>query len=273
MFRPVRSPCLVSVGCVLAALIFAGCDRWPAKDTDERREANFQAAYNLAQQGLHEDAIKAYYRALEANPRNAIAHRELGQLYLERKQDYATAIYHFRRCQEIRATRKDKDANDYTIEQAIKQAQMQLAIECNEQIGRQQTHSQLDELKRRNAELEAIVARLSQPSGTGVQPVSAGVTNEPPTTGGESSAHKTAPEVRRVEVRHSETRSAETKPDPAVAKSVARPRTHIVKPGETPAAIARQHGLTTAQLMAVNKSVDARRLRPGQALNLPATAK
>jgi len=46
--------------------------------------------------------------------------------------------------------------------------------------------------------------------------------------------------------------------------------THVVKTGETPSVIARRYGVKTDTLMAANPRLDARRLRVGQLLNIPA---
>jgi LysM repeat protein len=46
-------------------------------------------------------------------------------------------------------------------------------------------------------------------------------------------------------------------------------RTHAVKSGETPASIARQYGIKLDSLMSANPGLDARRMRVGQALNIP----
>ncbi|HTH46922.1 MAG TPA: LysM peptidoglycan-binding domain-containing protein [Candidatus Limnocylindria bacterium] len=268
MFRSVRHRLVVVFCCLLAVGFGAGCDKFRPGDTDERREANFQTAYNLGLQGLTDDAIKAYYRALEANPYNATAHRELGQLFFEKKHDYVMAVYHLRRCAQIRANRNDREANDYSIDQIIKQAQLQLAIEFTSQIGRQQAQSQVDELRRRNAELEAAVARLSQQLGQNTQAVADKHPAKPVAD---------APKRTVVESPHStETAKAVSRPveTPAPApKPAATVHTHVVKSGETPATIARQHHVTTQQLMNANKGLDPRRLRPGQSLNLPDSAR
>ena len=48
-------------------------------------------------------------------------------------------------------------------------------------------------------------------------------------------------------------------------------RVHIVKAGEFPATIARQYGMTTAELLAVNGITDPRKMQIGQALKVSAT--
>lgn len=265
MFRPVRPPLLVIMCCLLAGWLGAGCDQLHPGDPDERREANFQAAYNLGVQGLTDDAIKAFYRALEANPHNATAHRELGQIYYDKKHDFVLAVYHLRRSQQIKAARNDREANDYSIEQIIKQSQLQLAIEFNGQIGRQQAQAQFDDLKRRNAELEATVARLSQQLGLG-----RAATQNPPVP-----TPKTVEDLRRIrgETKVVEKPAAVAPPTGEPAGANTTTRTHVVKAGENPASIARRYHLTPQQLMAANKGVDARHLRPGQSLKLPEPAR
>ena len=270
MFRSACHRWFVVLGCLAVVLLGTGCDRFRPHSSDERTEANFQTAYNLGLQGLNDDAIKAYYRALEANPYNATAHRELGQLFFDRKHDYVLAVYHLRRCQQIRTNRNDREANDYSVEQIIKQAQLQLAIEFSSQIGRQQAQSQVDELKRRNAELEAAVARLSQQLGQNARPVPDNTLAAQPKPVADTPKRNVPPEP---------TRAAEpVKPvaravEPPVTKPAVTPRTHVVKSGETPDSIARQYHLKAQQLMNATKGVDARKLRVGQTLNLPEGAK
>ncbi len=265
MFRSVCHRWFVVLGCLVAILLGTGCDKFRPHNSDERTEANFETAYNLGLQGLNDDAIKAYYRALEANPYNATAHRELGQLFFDKKHDYVLAIYHLRRCQQIRANRNDREANDYSVEQVIKQAQLQLAIEFSGQIGRQQAQSQVDELKRRNAELEAAMARLSQQLGQNARPQPDNSVAAQPKPVVETPKRSVPEPARAAEPVKPVTRTAE----PPVTKPVTTPRTHVVKSGETPASIARQYHLSAQQLMNANKGLDARKLRVGQSLNLP----
>src|SRR5882724_9045157 len=50
----------------------------------------------------YQGAIECFEKALEANPRSAMAHFEAGILYEKHKQDHAAAIYHFERFLELR---------------------------------------------------------------------------------------------------------------------------------------------------------------------------
>ena len=292
------------IGCLAAALLGAGCDRLTKGEEDERHEANFLNAINLQTQGRDDEALKAFNRALEANPQSSLAHREIGQLCLDKKRDYALAVFHLRRHQQIKAARSSKttkDPGDYAVEQQIKQAQILLAAEFTDQIGQQQNQSKIDELKRRNAELETTVTRLNQqlalrgapgimanpvppqpspqvqtqaaarpgfPTATGpvknvaAAPVPAATTVPQPATSAAASA---------AVVRPSDTKTGSPAPKPVSRAPAAR--SHVVKAGEIPAAIARRYGISVQELMAVNKGIDPRRMRAGQTLNLPEKAR
>lgn len=297
------------IGCLAAALLGAGCDRLTKGEDDERHEANFLNAINLQTQGRDDEALKAFNRALEANPQNASAHRELGQLCLDKKRDYALAVFHLRRHQQIKAARSSKttkEPGDYSVEQQIKQAQILLAAEFTDQIGQQQNQSKIDELKRRNAELETTVVRLNQqlalrgapgiaanfvpqPSPLSrpspqvqtqalarpvVAPVSGPVKN---VASAPLPAATTVPQpATSVAAAAAAARPVSTKMEAAASKPAAHPpapRTHVVKVGEIPAAIARRYGISVQELMAVNKGVEPRRMRAGQTLNLPEKAR
>jgi LysM repeat protein len=46
-------------------------------------------------------------------------------------------------------------------------------------------------------------------------------------------------------------------------------RTHVVKPGETPVAIAKQYGIKLDDLLRANPGLDPKRMRSGKTLNIP----
>jgi LysM repeat protein len=269
------------IGCLAAALLGAGCDRLTKGEEDERHEANFLNAINLQTQGRDDEALKAFNRALEANPQSASAHREIGQLCLDKKRDYALAVFHLRRHQQIKASRSSKttkDPGDYAVEQQIKQAQILLAAEFTDQIGQQQNQSKIDELKRRNAELETTVIRLNQQIALrGAPVVVANPAPPPPSPQVQTQAAAVpvkdlapgpvAAAAPAAVVRPTDTKTGSPAPKPASRAPAAR--THVVKAGEVPAAIARRYGISVQELMAVNKGIDPRRMRVGQTVNLP----
>ncbi len=54
---------------------------------------------------------------------------------------------------------------------------------------------------------------------------------------------------------------------------VAGPGEYVIKGGDSGAKIAREHGVSLSDLMAVNQGVDWNHMKPGQKIKLPSTAK
>lgn len=63
-----------------------------------------------------------------------------------------------------------------------------------------------------------------------------------------------------------------TTPEPAPEPAPAAVAEHTIAPGDTPAKIARKYGISLEQLRAANPTMDDRRLRIGQKLQIPAAA-
>lgn len=263
--------------------LLSGCDLWHRANPDERREANFVAAYNYNLQGAYEDAVAAYNRAIEANPNNAAAHWDLGFLYQDKFHDYVLSIYHFRRCQQIKKRRHDKDADDPTIENAVRQGQIQLAIQFASALGQQQTQTQLDDFRRRNAELEATIKELklrlaaaqltdlngATPTDPGSGSIAASTSVQPVSPRPPSISSSGSP-VKPSNPNSAQRDSAVKTPSTAhVEASTAKSRIHTVRTGDTFATIARRYGVTIPQLQSANRNLDARKLRPGQSVVIP----
>jgi membrane-bound lytic murein transglycosylase D len=62
--------------------------------------------------------------------------------------------------------------------------------------------------------------------------------------------------------------AAEAKAEARSARAPSKPKTHTVRPGETPAAIARQHGMSAERLLAINRLNARSTIHPGQTLIL-----
>jgi len=69
---------------------------------DEEKEPHFLAGKSRVNTLDYQGAIECFEKALEANPRSALAHFEAGLLYEKHKMDHAAAIYHFERFLELR---------------------------------------------------------------------------------------------------------------------------------------------------------------------------
>ncbi|MBI3191727.1 MAG: hypothetical protein HYZ36_03600, partial [Pedosphaera parvula] len=74
---------------LLAGLCFSGCIPRGNGPLDEQKDPYFLKGKNRANSMDYQGAIEAFEKALEANPRSASAHKELGMLYYERAKDYA----------------------------------------------------------------------------------------------------------------------------------------------------------------------------------------
>src|ERR1051326_2619813 len=80
---------------ILPGLFLGGCKPTNEGALDEQKDPHFLRGKNLVRALDHQGAIEAFEKALEANPRSAMAHYELGLLYEQKETDFAAAIYHF----------------------------------------------------------------------------------------------------------------------------------------------------------------------------------
>ncbi len=242
---------------LLAGLMSGGC--LPSAPSDEEKEPYFMAGISRVNGMDFKGAIDSFEKAVELNPKSASAHFELGWLYDQKESDPAAAIYHYERYLKLRPT-SDKQEMIRTRILACKQ-QLAQTVSLGPVTERQQRELEqlVEETKRLRADVEkwrayalwlqsltnrgaagSPVTRVVQPS-TAVGPVAAGSSPSNPVT-----------------------------PSRAAVTPVVSPRTHIVRAGETLSVIARRYGLRVDTLMAANPGVDPRRLRPGQALAIPA---
>src|SRR6266446_1810265 len=93
------------IRCALFLLLATGlCGCLPSGHSplDEEKEPHFLAGKSRVNTLDYQGAIECFEKALEANPRSALAHFEAGLLYEKHKMDHAAAIYHFERFLELR---------------------------------------------------------------------------------------------------------------------------------------------------------------------------
>src|SRR5882672_6505815 len=255
----------------LCVLAFSGC--WPASHSqlDEEKEPHFLAGKSRVNAMDYQGAIESFEKALEVNPHSGAAHFEAGLLYEKYKLDYAAAIYHFDRFLEQRPK------SDYAevVKQRILACKQELAKTVSLGPVAQSMQSEFDKLSEENKRLHdevdkwrAFYARtpvLTNP------PVATTVVFRTPT-----------PSLSAPQPTVSGSASPSTPSTGAPASSIARPsparpasglaaegRTHTVKSGETPIAIAKKYGVRVESLMAANPRLDARRLQVGQTVNIP----
>jgi len=200
-----------------------------------------------------EGAIEAFEQALEMNPQSAAAHFQLGWLYAEKHPDPAAAIYHYEKFLQRRPTA----ANAEMIRKHILGQKQKLAEAVLPMPPASGSQIQIEALSQENrhllAELDRLRLELANRSGP---------TNPPPgrLAGG-----------RAMTVAGSSLAARQPSPvDPARAgRGNSGDRTYKVMAGDTPAAIARRHGIKVESLLAANPSLNPKRMRVNQTLTIP----
>ena len=242
---------------LLLCLGLTGCFPSGENQLDEQKEPHFLTGEKLRNSLDYKGAIEAFEKALEINPRSASAHFELALLFEQKENDYAAAVYHYERF--LRLPHKSDNARlvadhiNYCKQALAKTVSigpvspaMQLNLERIRTLEAENT-----ELKRKLAYYEGrSQAATNRPNAVPLPPTSnyASVTSQ----------------VSRVASVQSNLTVTTRQPAPATVKA------HSVKASETPTSIAKKYGVSVAALMAANPGVDAKRLRIGQTLNIPA---
>lgn len=247
---------------VLLTVALAGCSPTGPRQLDEEREPHFLAGKSRANAMDFKGAIESYTKALEANPRSASAHLELGLLCEKNELDHAAAIYHFERFLKL------QPASDYAeiVRQRILACKQELAKSVSLGPVSQSLQHEFEQLTEENRRLReevekwrgyhrqpgapttnmaaALVARTPAPRESSPPPGGARVFSPPPGS--------TPPGANGIR-----------EPGPALT------RTHKIQAGETPAGIARKYGVKVEALLAANPGLDPRRLQIGKSLKLP----
>jgi LysM repeat protein len=264
---------------------------------DEEKDPNFIAGRNHVNAMDYKGAVEAFERALQANPRNASAHFELGVLYQDRVSDPLAAAYHYQKHLQLRPKSEYAEA----IKPRIAACKMELSKSVSFGVVTREVHRDLEKMtndlalmKQQNDALRNQLAAkpmivtqwqtlrvtnyvtIPQPVGATSPMVRVAVapTNyvRPPTNYLRAPTNYVRASTNAVQqpMRGMQQRSAQstvtraTRPSPAPAM-----RRYIVRDRETMAQVARRFGVSIAKLQAANPGVEPKRLRGGQALNIP----
>ena len=249
------------VRCALFLLLVMGlCGCLPSGHSplDEEKEPHFLAGKSRVNTLDYQGAIECFEKALEANPRSALAHFEAGLLYEKHKQDHAAAIYHFERFLELRPGSGYAEV----VRTHIMGCKQELAKAVSLGPVTQSLQREFEQLAQQNKILQEEVARWrakarAQSTAEAAVPGPA-APRSAPTSAAISSAAGANPAA-------SSSKSGNT----PQAGGAASGQIHIVKSGETPTVIARKYGIKPTALMAANPRMDARRLQIGQTINVP----
>ena len=87
---------------LMLCLGFSGCTPTAETQMDEQRNPHYLAGREKLGALDYKGAIESFERAVEDNPRSALAHFELGVLYEQRESDYAAALYHYNKALKLR---------------------------------------------------------------------------------------------------------------------------------------------------------------------------
>jgi LysM repeat protein len=256
------------IPCLFLAGILAGCLPSSEGNLDEQKDPHYLNGRAKVTSLDHKGAIEEFEKALEANPRNAAAHLELGLLYENPMKDYAAAIYHFEQHLKLRPN------SDYAerAKERINACKMDLVK--GEVLGpvNQGMQKEMERLTTENMLLkqrvETLEAQIAGRPVTPVQPptrVQAPVTNTIPQNAVAQNPAGAGSVTRNAKSPFTGAGKAETHPEPVRSKG----RAYTVKAGDTPRTIAREQGVEVMQLMKANPGVDPTKLKIGQTLNIP----
>jgi LysM repeat protein len=246
----------------LCGVFLSGCLPSLTSQLEEEREPHFQEGKTRVNALDYKGAIESFEKALDVNPRSGSAHFEMAWLLDQKEPNPAAAIYHYDKYLELRP----KAENVATVRARILACKQELTKSVSLGPVTQSLQNDFERLNDANKKLredlenwrsyalhlQALTNQLlSAPRPTPVTAASV-----PPTAA-------TAPPAATPVAFN----TGGSRPAPTVQAGT---RTHTVKPGETPVAIARRYGVRVDALMAANPRVDARRMQVGQALNIPA---
>lgn len=297
-------PWIAVAGLMLLCCMVGGCLPLPDAGSDDEKNPLITTARSQRSAYQYQDAARTLERALEANPKSVLAHWEMGLLCYQQLGDHAGAIYHLKKVLELNPEWRQKE----TARQMIDASKVELCKTAPIEAQTPQLQRKIDKLTEQHMQLtkenqrlregwqgayvetvrmsnevvrlQAQVALLSAPKPALVvtqfvavaQPVRQAVaaprvaqTQVPETTARPGAAAAT---TRAPQQQQQATRAAQPVA-PAVA-APAKARTCTVQSGETFASVARRMNVRLADLQAANPGIDARRLRPGQVLRLPA---
>ncbi len=263
----IRPQCLALM--TLLCLGLSACSPTSETQLDEQRNPHYLAGREKLGALDYKGAIESFERAVEDNPRSALAHFELGVLYELREADYAAALYHYNKALKLRPTGNPAE----NIRQRIPACKQELVKADSLAIINPSVLRETEMLRTQNAALRSQLEQL-QAQLVARPPASAGAgqnvspTREPSAPGAmipgsvsSASAHNPRPAPV----------TSTTNRVGSPAASTGRTRTHSVKAGETATSIARQYSIKPGALLSANPGLDPRRMRIGQVLNVPAS--
>lgn len=251
----------------------SGCSPTAETQLDEQQNPHFKAGRDKLLALDYKGAIESFERAVEDNPRSALAHFELGVLFEQHANDYPAALYHYNKALKLRPNGNPAE----NIRQRIPGCKQELLKADSLAIV---NPAALRETERLREDYAALLKRYEL--------LQAHLAARPPASapGGQVARARepsySAPAVSTAGSTNVALRGDNGSVTPGVsagasdraraaATGAGRARTHTVKAGETPFAISRQHRIKLDLLLSANPGLDPKRIRVGQVLNIPAS--
>lgn len=244
----------------LLCLLLAGCRIGTTAQNDEQKDLSFLAGKSRLQERDYQGAIEMFEKALDANPRSASAHFELGVLYEQQQSDYAAALYHYQRTVALNSNTPSADL----ARQRMQECKRELAKTVMQPISMENLQRELDSLRAENQRLKQQLQQWqSYYADRGITPSNfvLSPTNPPARSTQSMTATRKEPDLT----------VPRSNPGARVTPLLSPNRTHTVASGETLAAISRRYNVKLSALQSANPTIDAKRLRPGQSLVIPSS--
>jgi tetratricopeptide (TPR) repeat protein len=244
---------------LLFCLVMAGCRPGSIGLSDEQKEPYFLAGKNRLQERDYQKAIDMFEKALDVNPRSAAAHFELGVLYEQQQSDYSAALYHYQRAVLLNSNASFTELS----RQRMQECKRELAKSVIQPISMDRMQREIESLRGENQSLKQQLhdAQSSSAARGGAPASSNSAANTPP---------RTPQIVTRTELSPGPSTLAQANTASRANTSSSSSRVHTISAGETPAMIARRYNVKLSALQSANPTMDAKRLRPGQTLIIPA---
>jgi LysM repeat protein len=261
--------------CALAVLLCAlvnGCMPQSQGQLEEEKEPHFIEGKRALTQMDYKGAVDEFEKAVEANPRNASAHLELGLLY-ERQDlepDPAAAIYHYQQYLKLRPNSDKAEA----VQGRITNCKQDLAKAVLPLPSSPSVQHDLEQLILTNKQLRAEVDQwrawyAAQQTNRPVQAVTPVAQTAQVNTQSVQSVETHAPQTVRSNatpiLQSGNSRSSQRTPySPNNVRT-----TYVVQSRDTLASISRKFNVKLDSLAAANPGIDPRKIHPGQTLNIP----
>jgi len=261
-------------GFLLFCLGLAGCFPEAESRLEEQKNPYFVTGKSRVTARDYKGAIEAFEKAIESNPRSALAHFELGLLYEQHEADYAAAIYHYNQAIKLRPNGAHPADNARVRLPGCRQEMVKTdllatvnpsALRESERLRGEnlQLRKQVDSLNETIKDLHQQLASRApaptlNPAGTPIQAGSAAPRPLADTTRGREANLPPGRGLTPLPPRNT------VNPAPSF-------RIHTVKSGDTLASIARRYNVHLDSLLAANPRVEPTRISPGQTIQIPAS--